>query len=98
MKKFLVLYMAPKNVVDDWKKTDPEVRKAGEKKMQADWQKWMGEHSEMFRETAAAYKTKRVSAEGVSDFRNDTMLYSFIEAESHEAAAKTFENHPHFSS
>jgi hypothetical protein len=23
------------------------------------------------------------------------MLYSFVEAESHEAAAKAFENHPH---
>ena len=45
--------------------------------------------------TEAGGKTKRVTASGVSDTRNDIMLYSFVEAESHEAAANAFENHPH---
>ena len=39
--------------------------------------------------------SKRVTASGVSDTKNDIILYSFVEAESHEAAAKAFENHPH---
>lgn len=44
---------------------------------------------------AGVGKTKRVSAQGTSDTRNDIMLYAIVEAESHEAAAKAFEGHPH---
>jgi hypothetical protein len=36
-----------------------------------------------------------VTATGISDTKNDIMLCSFVEAESHEAAAKAFEKHPH---
>ena len=49
----------------------------------------------MITDTGAGGKTKLVSTSGVSDIKNDIMLYSFVEAESHEAAAKAFENHPH---
>ncbi len=95
MKKFLVLYLAPTTVIDDWKKTDPDKRKSAEEKMRAEWQKWMSDHATMIKETAAGGRTKRVSSEGTSDTRNEIMLYSFVEAESHEAAAKAFEKHPH---
>jgi hypothetical protein len=45
--------------------------------------------------TEAGGKTKRVTASGVSDANNGVMLYSFINAESHDAAVKAFEHHPH---
>ena len=45
--------------------------------------------------TEAVGKTKRVTAAGVSDTKNDIILCSFVEAESHDAAARAFENHPH---
>jgi hypothetical protein len=97
MKKFLVLYLAPASVIDDWKKTPPEQRKEAEEKMQRDWKKWMSDHAKMFAEPGAgAGKTKRVTAQGTADTRNDIMLYAVVEAESHEAAAKAFEGHPHF--
>jgi hypothetical protein len=95
MKKFLVLYLTPTAVIDDWKKTDPSTRKVAEEKMRAEWQKWMADHASMIKETAAGGKTKLVSANGISDTRNEIHLYSFVEAESHEAAAKIFEKHPH---
>jgi hypothetical protein len=41
-------------------------------------------------------KTKRVSPQGVSDITNTMTGYVVVQAESHEAAAKMFENHPHF--
>jgi len=94
-KKFLALYLVPASVMADWAKTDPETRKAAEQKMQAEWGKWMGEHSNMITLTEAGGKTKRVTAGGVSDTKNDIILYSFVEAKSHESAAKSFENHPH---
>jgi hypothetical protein len=37
----------------------------------------------------------RFNTRGTSDSKNDIMLYSVVQAESHEAAAKSFEGHPH---
>lgn len=93
--KFIALYLIPSSVMADWAKTDPNSRKAAEEKMKAEWQKWMGDHAKMITLTEAGGKTKRITASGISDTKNDICLYSFIEAESHEAAAKAFENHPH---
>jgi hypothetical protein len=55
----------------------------------------MADHAEMIISTEAGGKTKRVTASGVSDTRNDIVLCSYVEAQSHEAAAKAFEDHPH---
>src|SRR5438045_2628861 len=97
MKKFLVLYLAPVSVIEEWKKTEPEKRKAAEEAMQREWKKWMSNHAKMFADKGAGVgRTKRVAAQGVSDTRNDIMLYAIVEAESHEAAARSFEGHPHF--
>jgi len=94
--KFLVTYLAPPSVIDDWKKTDPATRKPAEEKMQSEWKKWMSDHAKMFVDKGAGVgKTKSVAAQGTSDKRNDIMLYAIVEAESHDAAAKTFEGHPH---
>jgi hypothetical protein len=93
--KFLVLYLIPSSVMADWAKTDPTIRQAEEQKMQVAWGKWMGENAKMIISTEAGGKTKRVTESSVSDTKNDIILCSFVEAESHEAAAKAFENHPH---
>ena len=96
MKKFLVTYLAPASVVDEWKKTEPEKRRQAEEKMQGEWKKWMSDHIKMFADTGAGVgKTKRVTGQGVTDAKNDIMLYGIVEAESHEAAARAFEGHPH---
>ncbi len=96
MNKFLVLFLAPTATIDEWMKTPQDVRDVEEKKMRDAWNTWMADHGSMITETNAAGKTKRVSASGVEDARNEIMLYSIVEAESHEAAAKAFEGHPHF--
>lgn len=95
MKKFLVLYLTPVSVLDDWAKADPAKRREAEGKMRGEWQRWMEEHAKMVKETTAGGKTKRVSSNGTSDTKNEIMLYSIVEAETHEAAAKVFEGHPH---
>jgi hypothetical protein len=41
-------------------------------------------------------KTKRTSAQGVSDLKNNLSGYVVLNAQSHEAAARLFEQHPHF--
>ena len=89
MKRFLVTYLAPASVIDDWKKTDPEKRKAGEEKMQNDWKKWMSNHHDIFVDKGAGVgKTRRVTANGSAAGRNDIMLYAIVQAETHEAASK----------
>jgi hypothetical protein len=96
MKKFLVTYLAPVSVIDDWKKTEPGQRKAAEEKMQGEWRKWMSDHAKMFVDHGAGVgKTKRVTAQGAADGRNDIMLYAIVEADSHDAATRKFEGHPH---
>src|SRR5262249_25431999 len=77
MKKFLVIYLAPTSVIDDWKKTDPEKRRPAEEKMQGDWKKWMIDHAKIFADTGAGVgRTKRITAQGTADARNDIMLYA----------------------
>jgi hypothetical protein len=96
MKRFLVTYLAPASVITEWKKTDPDKRQAAEEKMRAEWKQWMNDHANMFADIGAGVgKTKLVTGHGISDTKNDIMLYSVVEAESHEAAAKSFEGHPH---
>ncbi len=96
MKRFLVTYLAPASVVAEWKKTDPDRRKTAEDKMQAEWKKWMNDHAKIFADIGAGVgKTKLVTSQGISDTKNDIMLYSVVEADSHEAAARSFEGHPH---
>jgi hypothetical protein len=96
MKKFLALYMAPASVLEEWKKTPADKKSAAEDKMQQEWKDWTGKHKNMFVDMGAgAGKTKRVTEQGISDTRNDIMLYAIVQAESQEAAAQSFADHPH---
>lgn len=94
--KFFITYQMPHSGLDEWMKLPEEERKAQEAQMQSDWNAWMAEHTDVITETAGVGKPKRVTSEGIEDSRNDIMMYSFVEAESLEAAAALFENHPHF--
>ncbi len=89
--------MAPVAGMEEWAKTDPETRKATEEKMQKEWGVWMSEHKGLLTGmTAGTGKTKRITQAGTEDTKNDIMLYSIAEGESHEEVAKAFEGHPHF--
>lgn len=96
MNTFLVLFLAPASVMEEWMKTPQAEREVQEKQMKADWDAWMAAHADLIKETKAAGKTKRVTAAGIVDARNDIMMYSIVEAESQEAAAQAFVGHPHF--
>jgi hypothetical protein len=41
-------------------------------------------------------KTKKVTQHGIVDTSNEIRAYTVVRADSHEAAAKLFEKHPHF--
>lgn len=86
----------PHEGLDAWLKLPEEERKKQETDMQSEWNAWMANHTEVIIETAGVGKPKRITSEGAVDARNDLMMYSFIEAESLEAAADIFKDHPHF--
>ena len=95
MEKFLVVYLAPIAGLEEWKKVEPALRKEEESKMEAAWAAWAKKNESAIVETAGTGNTKLVTQEGVSDTKNNMMLYSIIEAESHDAAAAIFIDHPH---
>lgn len=94
--KFLVTYQMPHTGLDEWMKLPEEERKAQEQQMQSEWNSWMESHKTSILESAGVGKPKRITSAGVEDSRNDLMMYSFVEAESLDAAADMFKTHPHF--
>jgi hypothetical protein len=76
---------------------DEAERKAKEAAGKEAWGKWYKTNERSIVDPGAPVgKTKRISAEGISDTRNEVGAYTVVQAESHEAAAKLFEKHPHF--
>jgi hypothetical protein len=41
-------------------------------------------------------KTKKITGRGIEDVSNEMAAFMVVRADSHEAAARLFENHPHF--
>ena len=71
--------------------------KAKEKEGIAAWGAWVQKHQSAIVEIGGPLgKTKKVSSRGVEDIGNEMGAFTVVRAESHEAAAKIFENHPHF--
>jgi hypothetical protein len=61
------------------------------------WGDWMATHQKSVVDMGGPLgKTKKVNPQGVSDIRNAMTGYVIVQAESHDAAAKLFLNHPHF--
>lgn len=64
----------------------------------AAWHGWMEKHQDVLAYHGGPLgKTKKVGPDGIADISNNLGGFCVIKAESHEAAAKLFENHPHFS-
>ena len=60
------------------------------------WMKWMKANEKALVDTGGPLgKTKRVTAQGASDARNEITGYSLVQAESAEAATKLFDSNPH---
>ena len=94
MPKFMAIYTGS---------ATPEQRAAAQadtatmQKGAAAWGKWMQDHASAIVDTGGPLgKTKQVDMSGVADTSNEMAAYTIVQAESHEEAARMFENHPHF--
>lgn len=100
MPKFMALYVGTPEAFakSGWDKLDDASRKQREIEGMTAWDAWQEKNkSVMADEGSPLGKTKRVDRSGVSDISNQIAGYIIVEAESHDAAARLFLNHPHFS-
>jgi hypothetical protein len=100
MKKFMAVYMGTPEAfkASGWDSLDEKTRKEREGAGMQAWMDWGTKHAASIVDQGGPLgKTKRTSKDGVADFRNQIAGYVIVEAESHDAAARMFENHPHFS-
>jgi hypothetical protein len=80
-----------------WNALPEGERLAKQKEGIAAWKAWAEKHqSAIVGMGGPLGKTKKVSQRGIEDTNNEMGAYMVVRADSHEAAAKFFEGHPHF--
>ncbi|MEN9587092.1 MAG: hypothetical protein RIT15_667 [Pseudomonadota bacterium] len=97
MKNFLAIFNGTHAAMGEWNKMDEATRKARMAQGMAAWMAWKDAHaSNMVDAGTPLGKTKRIDKNGIADATNSMTGYVIVKAESHEAAAAMFTNHPHF--
>lgn len=97
MKNFLAIYLGSPASMDEWKKLDEGERKQREAAGMQAWQAWAQKNASAIVDQGGPLgTTKRISKQGIADVRNELGAYTVVQAVSHEAAAKLFVDHPHF--
>ena len=97
MKRFVAIYLGSASALAQWKATDDQKRKEQEKAGMDAWMKWVKENEASIVDLGSPLgKTKRTNPDGISDTKNEITAYTIVQADSHEAAAELFANHPHF--
>ena len=97
---FLAVFLGSKNSAKwaAWNALSETERKAREMRGIAAWKAWVEKHQASLVQMGGPLgKTKKVDAQGIADVTNAMGAFTVVRAASHEAAAKMFEDHPHFS-
>ena len=80
-----------------WNSLSEAERRAKEREGMAAWKAWVEKHQGAIVAMGGPLgKTKKITQRGIEDISNDMGAFTVVRAESNEAAAKLFENHPHF--
>jgi hypothetical protein len=80
-----------------WNAMPEAERRAKEQQGMAAWGAWVVKHHDVIVEMGGPLgKTRKVDAKGAADVTNLMTGFTLVRAPSQEAAAKLFENHPHF--
>lgn len=97
MKTFMAVYTGSADAIAKWSAMpEQELRERQAAGVKA-WHAWVERNKGSIVETGAPLgRTKRVTSAGIADARNNLTAYTVVRAESHEAAARLFEQHPHF--
>lgn len=96
---YLAVFLGSKTSprMKDWMALPEAERQAKGKQGIAAWKAWVVKHqASLVAMGGPLGKTKKVTEGGVEDISNEMGAFTLVRAESHAAAAKLFENHPHF--
>ena len=97
MKTFLAVFTTASDQHKKWEALDAQTQAERAKAGMTAWHQWMTDHKDIMVDCGGPLgKTKKASAAGIGDISNNLGGYVTLRAESHEAAAKLFENHPSF--
>jgi hypothetical protein len=96
---YLAIFLGSKTSprMQAWMALPEAERRAKEREGMAAWKAWVEKHQSAVAAMGGPLgKTKRVTARGSEDISNELSAFMVVRADSHAAAAKLFENHPHF--
>ena len=80
-----------------WMALPEAERHAREQAGIAAWKSWVKMHQASVSSMGGPLgKTKKVTERGIEDVSNEIGAFIVVQADSHDAAARMFENHPHF--
>jgi hypothetical protein len=99
LKRFMAVFIGTATAADKaaWSEQDPGTRAEIEAKGMAAWGAWMAKNADKIVDPGAPLgKTLRASSDGISGMTNNLTAYVIVQAESHDAAAQLFDQHPHF--
>ena len=96
---FLAVYIGTEDAQKRarWNELTPQQREALTESGIKAWMDWGTQHAGAIVDHGSPLgKTKRAAPTGITDIKNGITGYVIVEAESHEAAAALFAEHPHF--
>lgn len=96
---FLAVFLGSKSSprMAAWMALPDAERKAKERDGIAAWKAWAQDNQAAIVAIGGPLgKTKKISQAGIEDITNEMSAFTVVRADSQEAAAKLFLNHPHF--
>lgn len=97
MKRFLAVYTGTAEAMAKWKSMPEQELRGRQAAGVKAWHEWVERNKASIVDIGAPLgRTKSVSPAGIADIRNNMGAFTVVQAESHEAAAKLFQGHPHF--
>jgi hypothetical protein len=96
MPRFLAVYTMKRENVVRFRQLPQAEQAAVDAAGVPQWVAWEARHAAAILDRGGMVgKTRRVTKDGVAEATNDICGYLVVEAESLDAAARLFENHPH---
>lgn len=96
---FLAVFLGSKTSAKmaAWNALPEAERNAKQQRGIAAWKAWVEKHQAAIVAMGGPLgTTKKVFSNGIKDTSNELTAFTVVRAASHEAAAKMFEDHPHF--
>ena len=97
MKRYLAVFTGSPSAMGQWQALPDEERQKRQAEGVTAWKKWGTVNAASIVDMGGPLsRTKLISKTGISDIRNNLGAFTVVQAESQEAAARLFVDHPHF--